>query len=151
MTLLFMIKKMNILEKFTILIVLIIANLTVISCTSQKTLTCRQIKNIITDLNSKIEPALASDNVLEIKAIAQEFEMTREKLLQVEINDNFLSQSTKNLASTYQEYGEVTYDFLQAFTTKNTENAIASKQAVNQLFTKQQQLVGEINDYCYPP
>lgn len=146
-----MIKNINIFNKFTIFVVLIITNFLLFSCTSQKTLTCRQIKTIVTDLDDKIEPALASDNVVQIKAIAQEFEMTSQKLLQIEINDNFLSQSTENLASTYQEYGEVTSDFLQAFTTKNTENAIASKQAVNQLFTKQQQLVREINDYCYPP
>lgn len=131
--------------------VLIITNFTLFSCANQKSLTCKQIKTLVTDLSAKIEPALASDNVVEIKAIAQEFEMTSEKLLQIETNDDFLSQSTENLASTYREYGEVTSDFLQAFTTKNTENAIASKQAVNQLFIKQQQLVREINDYCYPP
>lgn len=141
----------NIFNKSFIFILFILTNFTLSSCSNQTKVTCNQIQTIITGLNKKIEPVLNSNDIAEIVAITQEFDMTSERLLAIETDDNFLVQSTQNLALIYEEYANVTRNFLQAFTTKNTEDAIASKQTINQLFTKQEQLVTEINNYCMTP
>lgn len=138
----------NIFNKSFIFTILIVTNFTLFGCSNQTKLTCNQIRTIVTELNEKIEPALTSNDVGEIEAITQEFDTTSERLLTIKINDDFLTQSTQNLALIYQEYGNVTRKFLQAFTTKNTEDAIVSKETINQLFTKQKQLVTEIDNYC---
>ncbi len=138
----------NIFNKSFLFTVLIMTNFTFFSCSNQTKSTCNQIKTIVTALNEKIEPALTSNDVGEIEAISQEFDTTSERLLALETNDDFLAQSTQDLALTYQEYGNVTRNFLQAFTNKNTEGAIASKETIYQLFTKQEQLATQLNNYC---
>lgn len=102
----------------------------------------------MTDLKVKIKPALTTNEIAEIESAAQEFETTGKKLSTIETKDNFLNQSTTKLALIYQEYSDVTRAFLRAFTTKNTEDAIASKEKINQLFYRQQQLITEIKNYC---
>lgn len=141
-------KNTNTLNKLFILTCLILVNLTLFSCSNPTKLTCNQVENIITDLSVKIKPALTSENVAEIEAIAEEFEQTSKKLLTIKTDDDFLHQSTQNLASVYQEYSYTTRKFLRAFTTKNTEDAIASKANLKQLFERQQQLITEMTNYC---
>ena len=88
----------NIFNKSFIFTILIVTNFTLFGCSNQTKLTCNQIRTIVTELNEKIEPALTSNDVGEIEAITQEFDTTSERLLTIQINDDFLTQSTQNLA-----------------------------------------------------
>lgn len=117
-------------------------------CLNSKLKSCRQIIAITQEVEENAKENLASQNINNILQVADSFELASQKVLKEKIKDAELAKYTQNLGNIYQDYAIITRNFITAFQQKDQEKAIFYKEEVNRLFTQQQKLVNQINDYC---
>lgn len=91
---------------------------------------------------------LDTDNPKNMLEAVNFFQEAGNNLLQLKIQDSSLQEYGEKLADVYLEYGEVTGNFINALQNKNTEEGIKSHKTINQLFTKQSEIIESINNYC---
>ena len=117
-------------------------------CLNNKVKSCQQIITITATVEKQAKENLASQNLSNILKVADSFGSTSQEILEEKIRDQQLAQYSQSLANIYQEYATVTRNFVQAFNNKDQKEAIFYKEEVSRLFTRQQELVNQINDYC---
>ncbi|MBE9221356.1 hypothetical protein IQ215_01475 [Cyanobacterium stanieri LEGE 03274] len=119
----------------------------VISCADARISSCRQLVKIILPLEEKI--STLNDNDLEmILDTATTFELTSKIINEQTFEDNNLQRYSLKLSQIYQEYGENTRKFIDAYQTKNQDEGIFYQQKIINLFSQQNEVINEINDYC---
>lgn len=135
-------------QKIIIFLQIIILHFTLLGCINSKAKSCQQIINITTEIEKNANNNLTNQNLNNILKVADGFDDAGQKVLQIKIKDKTLAEYSKNLGQIYLDYGEVTRNFVEAFKNKDQEKAILYQAEISSLFTKQQKLVSEINDYC---
>ena len=137
------------LKKYIILLTIVtIFNLTLWGCAGKKITSCNSIKEVATELNDKVQIYLTSEEMNQIKTVAQQFQQAQEKILSSAVKDKYLSDSADKLADIYQKYSQITNDYITAYQNKNSEQIAKYKQEINQLFVQQEQLIQQVNNYC---
>jgi hypothetical protein len=135
-------------SKIIIFFPILCLNLTLAGCLNSKLKSCRQIIAITQEVEENAKENLASQNINNILQVADSFESASQKVLKEKIKDVELAKYTQNLGNIYQDYAIITRNFITAFQQKDQEKAIFYKEEVNRLFTQQQKLVNQINNYC---
>ncbi len=136
------------LRNLIIFLKILCLNLTLAGCLNGKLKSCRQIITITGEVEKNAKENLSSQNIKNILQVADSFELASQQILAEEIKDQELAEYTKNISNIYQEYANVTRNFITAFQQKDKDKAIFYKEEVSRLFTKQQKLVTQINNYC---
>ena len=135
-------------RKLIIFLQILILNLIITGCLNTKAKNCQQIIKVTAQVETNAKENLASQNLDNILQVADSFEIASQNILQQKIKDKQLAELSKNLGKIYQEYALVTRNFITAFKNKDQEQAIFYKDEVKRLFSQQQTLVNQINDYC---
>ncbi len=117
-------------------------------CMSSKSRSCKQIIKVTTEIEQNATSNLTNQNLNSILKVADSFDEAGEKILRQKIKDKTLSNYGKNLGEIYVDYGKVTRNFVEAYKDKDQEKAILYQSEVISLFSKQEKLVTQINDYC---
>lgn len=120
------------------------------SCGNNKIAQCKKISKISDNIAKISQDNLDNKNSKELTIISEEFTKNGEEL--ENLANNFQDENLKdygvNLGKLYQQYGENTLKFLDAFQKKDVEKAIVYKEEIYNLFQKQEKLVNNINSYC---
>ena len=116
-------------------------------CTSKKISSCTAIQELNTELTENVSQYLNSENLQEIKIVADAFTQVQEKLSNL-IKDETLSEFTQELGDIYRQYSEVTNQYLVAYEKRDRDKIIESKEKLKQLFQEQTQIIKQINSYC---
>ncbi|MGI0481450.1 hypothetical protein ACN4EE_11735 [Geminocystis sp. CENA526] len=135
-------------KKSQLLLVTISLNWILLGCFNSKINQCNKIINISTELAQITEPNLEIDEPNQILEIANSFDDSAQAILNQKISDEQLSLYSQDLANIYQNYAQLTRNFVTAFQNKDTENAIFYKEELFNLSQNQKNLVNTINTYC---
>ena len=129
-------------------IVTIMINSMLWGCSSKKVSGCNTIQGVNLELTESVNPYLNSENPQEIKIVIDRFSEAEQSLSAKAVKDETLAPLTAKLASIYQQYSQVTSQYLVAYEQRNRDQIIQSKNQLNQLFEQQTQTLQQINDYC---
>jgi len=89
------------------------------------------------------------DNNLEmILDTAQTFELTSQAITNQSFENDNLREYALRLSQVYQEYADNTKNFVDAYEKKDQEKGIFYQQQLINLFSRQQEIVQTINNYC---
>ena len=116
-------------------------------CNSKKISSCTAIQELNTELTENVSQYINSENLQEIKIVADGFTQVQEKLSNL-IKDETLSEFTQELGDIYRQYSEVTNQYLVAYEKRDRDKIIESKEKLKQLFQEQTQIIEQINSYC---
>ncbi|BAQ64364.1 hypothetical protein [Geminocystis sp. NIES-3709] len=133
---------------FPLLFLILSINFSLTGCFNTKVSDCKKIINITTELAVITQANLTTKDTKKILEIADIFENSGQQILDKSFQDKQLNKYVKNLAIIYQNYGELTRNFVNAFQTKDTEKAIFYKEKIIKLSQDQKDLVNNINNYC---
>ncbi len=127
---------------------IIVLHFSLLGCINGKGKSCQQIIKLTSEVEKNAKDNLTNKNINNILKVADSFDNAGQKMLQEKIKDKTLAEYGKNLGQIYLDYGKNTRNFVDAFKDKDQEKAILYQAEISNLFTKQQQLVTKINDYC---
>jgi cell division protein FtsB len=131
-----------------LLVVVTILNISLWGCTIGKMGTCNLLKEINIELQETATNYQNSDNIDEIKQVANKFKEAEEKILAAKVKDQNLLESSQKLANIYAQYSQVTIDYISAYQKKDGVTMNQYQQKMNQLFAEQNIVIQQINDYC---
>jgi mevalonate kinase len=135
-------------KNLIIFLQIIVLNFILLGCLNTKVKNCQQIIKITVEVEKKVQENFNSQNPDNILKVADSFENASQQILSQKIADQHLANYSNNLGKIYHNYGEVTRNFIVAFKNKDQEKAIFYQDEVKKLFTQQQELVQQINNYC---
>ncbi len=118
------------------------------SCGNSKVRNCQQLSEIHLKIYEKTEANLNSKNPEQINEVAQAFANASSQVKELNIKDETLSQYGQQLAEIYQSYSENTLNFLKAFQSKNSEQAVSYKKEIDQNNQKVEEVINNVNNYC---
>jgi hypothetical protein len=127
---------------------ILILHFSLLGCINSKAKSCQQIIKVTSEVEKNAKDNLTNQNLNNILKVADSFDDAGQKILQEKIKDQTLAEYGKNLGQIYLDYGKNTRNFVEAFKNKDQEKAILYQAEISSLFTKQQQLVTQINNYC---
>jgi hypothetical protein len=131
-----------------LLIIITVINIILWGCASRKINSCNLIKETTSQLNNSVVVYLDSEDIDKIREVADKFKGAEEQILSSDITDKSLLTSAKILANIYNKYSEITNNYLSAYQERDTEKIIKYKEEIVQLFTQQENVIQEINNYC---
>ncbi|MBF2056329.1 MAG: hypothetical protein IGQ45_03690 [Cyanobacterium sp. T60_A2020_053] len=109
---------------------------------------CEKLASIGTELANQTMPNLLEKDQEIIYLFQQQFLTTSEQINNENWRDSKILDYSSNLSQIYQEYGTLTQEFISALHRKEREKALSIQTKLNDLGTKQVQIVEEINNYC---
>lgn len=136
------------LKKNLFLLIVTILNITLWGCTNGKMSSCNLLKEITTELQATATSYQNSEDINDIKQVANKFKEAEEKILTAKIKDQNLRESSQKLANIYAQYSQVTIDYISAYQKKDGVTMNQYQQKMKQLFEEQNTIIQQINDYC---
>jgi len=116
-------------------------------CTNERISSCRQLTNSISPIEEKMND-LEDNNLEMILDTAQTFELTSQAITNQSFENDNLREYALRLSQVYQEYADNTKNFVDAYEKKDQEKGIFYQQQLINLFSRQQEIVQTINNYC---
>ena len=135
-------------KKTQLLIIVTIVNIILWGCANRKINSCNLIKETTSQLNSSVVAYLDSEDINNIREVADKFKGAQEQILSSDITDESLLNSAKILANIYNKYSEITNNYILAYQERDTEKIIKYQEEIAQLFNKQENIIQQINNYC---
>ena len=119
-----------------------------LGCSETKVAQCKKIIVVTKRMEEVSKNNRQTHDLDKILQVVDNFEKSAAELEQMDIADKKLSNYKTELVKIYQGNSEATRQFVSAFQEKDiTQVSLAQKQ-VQIIGKKEQQLVGEINQYC---
>lgn len=140
----FSLKKNN--PRLIVCLIFVIYFLT--SCGNDKLAKCKEIRLIAIEIDQKTKENLHNTNAQSILDVVDVFQNNSTKMNNIKIKDEQLNKYKQELSNIYQQYADVTRNFIQAFQNKDVDQALFYKKEITKLFQQQQQLVTNIDTYC---
>jgi hypothetical protein len=134
--------------KLTKLLWVFLLSIVLSSCSNSKVRNCQKIQKIYLEIYEKTEANLSTQNPEQIKEVAQVFTSASTQVKELNIKDETLNQYGQQLAEIYQAYSDNTLNFLKAFQSKNSEQAISYKKEIDQNNQKVEEVINNVNNYC---
>lgn len=131
-----------------ILIIVTIINITLWGCANRKINSCNLIQETASQLNNSIIIYLDSEDINNIREVADKFKEAQKQILSSNISDESLLNSAQILADIYKKYSEITNNYISAYQDRDTKKIIKYKEEIAQLFSQQKNIIQEINTYC---
>ena len=135
-------------KKTQLLIIVTIVNIILWGCANRKINSCNLLQETTSQLNNSVVAYLDSEDINNIREVADRFKEAQEQILSSDITDESLLNSAKILANIYKKYSEITNNYISAYQERDTEKIIKYKEEIAQLFNQQENIIQEINNYC---
>jgi predicted nucleic acid-binding Zn-ribbon protein len=104
--------------------------------------------NKLTETANKLKTVAAPKDAADLSLLADRIESARANLQKVDLQDSKLKEHQAKLLTIYSDTSRILKDKSKAASTRDTAALKKANQAIEEIVTKENSLVDEINKYC---
>jgi hypothetical protein len=141
---------MTFFKKFfiTALLLVILPNIILVSCSENRGFQCRKIISITQAIAKESHANRKTENIQKALQVADSFEKAAAEMINLSISDKNLVEYKLGFANLYQRYAQTTRQFIFALQKKDINTVKLMQQQLQQLGQKEPELGNRINSYC---
>jgi hypothetical protein len=132
----------------TALLLVILPNIILVSCSENRGFQCRKIISITQAIAKESHANRKTENIQKALQVADSFEKAAAEMINLSISDKNLVEYKLGFANIYQRYAQTTRQFIFALQKKDINTVKLMQQQLQQLGQKEPELGNRINSYC---